>query len=97
MKRTLKWIGVVLVVLLIGFGLALFLWPRDRITRESWERIRIAMTEKEVESILGGRGMDAGEYQEALKKQAGRFREVVRGGHLDMAFTFTLLGEYRRF
>src|SRR5215467_4265812 len=60
MKRKLKWIAVVLVVLLVGMATALFLWPRDRITPESWEKIRIGMTEKEVEEILGqpGRKLD---------------------------------------
>jgi hypothetical protein len=62
MKRKLKWIGVVLVVLLLGFGVALFLLPRDRITPESWEKIQIGTTEKEVESILGGPGISCKEF-----------------------------------
>lgn len=62
MKRKWKWTAVVLAVLLLGFGTALFLWPRDRITRESWEKIRIGMTEKEVEGILGGPGMNQEQY-----------------------------------
>jgi hypothetical protein len=57
MKRKLKWTAVVLVVLLAGFGAALFLWPRDRITAESWRKIRIGMTEEEVAEILGGPAM----------------------------------------
>ena len=53
MKRKLKWTATVLAVSLLGFGTALFLWPRDRITAESWEQIRVGMTEKEVVEILG--------------------------------------------
>jgi hypothetical protein len=59
MKRKLKWTAVVLAVLLLGFGAAIFLWPRDRITAESWEKIRIGMTSEEVEKILGGPGIKA--------------------------------------
>jgi hypothetical protein len=36
MKRKLKWLAIVLAVSLLGFGTALLLWPRDRITAESW-------------------------------------------------------------
>jgi hypothetical protein len=56
MKRKLKWLAIVLAVLLLGFGTALLLWPRDRITAESWQKIRIGMTENEVAEILGGPG-----------------------------------------
>ena len=49
MKRKLKWLAIVLGVSLLGFGTALLLWPRDRITAESWHKIRIGMTVKEVE------------------------------------------------
>jgi hypothetical protein len=61
MKRKLKWTAVVLVVLLVGFGVALFLLPRDRITAESWKKIRIGMTVEEVEEILGGPGITSEE------------------------------------
>jgi hypothetical protein len=54
MKRKLKWLAIVLAVSLLGFGTALLLWPRDRITAESWQKIRIGMTEDEVAEILGG-------------------------------------------
>jgi hypothetical protein len=53
MKRKLKWLAIVLAVSLLGFGTALLLWPRDRITAESWRKIRIGMTEDEVVEILG--------------------------------------------
>jgi hypothetical protein len=62
MKRKLKWLAIVLVVLLLGFGTALFLWPRDRITAESYEQICIGMTEKEVEDILGSSGLPWDEF-----------------------------------
>src|SRR5262249_56779776 len=75
MKRKLKWLAVVLVVLLVGFGTALYLWPRDRITAESWQKIRIGMTEDEVAEILGGPGMRREEdiaENDRLEKELGR-------------------------
>ena len=57
MKRKRKWLAIVLAVSLLGFGTALLLWPRDRITAESWQKIRIGMTEKQVVEILGGPGV----------------------------------------
>ena len=68
MKRKLKWLTIVLAVLLLAFGTALFLWPRDRITAESWKMIQIGMTEKDVEEILEGPGINDKEY-EALRDQ----------------------------
>jgi len=75
MKRKLKWLVIVLAVSLLGFGTALLLWPRDRITVESWQNIRIGMTEKEVVEILGGPGMtneEANAQYEWLKKELRR-------------------------
>ena len=75
MKRKLKWLAIVLAVSLLGFGTALLLWPRDRITVESWQKIQIGMTEKEVAEILGGAGMnywDAWDGHAALEKELGR-------------------------
>jgi hypothetical protein len=75
MKRKLKWIGVSLVVLVLGFGTALLLWPRDRITAESWQKIRIGMTEDEVAEILDNPGMtdeEALAQYVALEKELGR-------------------------
>jgi hypothetical protein len=63
MKRKLKWITMVLVVLLAGIAAALFLWPQDRTTKASWEKIQVGMTEKEVEAILGEPGRTWDEYQ----------------------------------
>jgi hypothetical protein len=57
MKRKLKWLAIILAVSLLGFGTALLLWPRDRITAESWQKIRIGITEDEVAEILGGLGL----------------------------------------
>jgi hypothetical protein len=68
MKRKLKWTAVVLAVLLLGFGAAIFLWPRDRITAESWEKIRIGMTSAEVEEILGGPGNDFKEAEDLYNR-----------------------------
>jgi len=81
MKRKLKWLAIVLAILLLGFGTALFLWPRDRITAESWQKIRIGMTEKEVESILGKRGIDEDLADEELTKSAFKVKgpELMEG------------------
>ena len=75
MKRKLKWLAIVLAVSLLGFGTALLLWPRDRITAESWQKIQIGMTEEEVAEILGGAGMnywEAWDQHSALEKELGR-------------------------
>jgi hypothetical protein len=75
MKRKLKWLAIVLAVSLLGFGTALLLWPRDRITAESWQKIRIGMTEDEVAEILGGPGKtyeeDVAQYLR-LRKELGQ-------------------------
>jgi hypothetical protein len=75
MKRKLKWLAIVLAVSLLGFGTALLLWPRDRITAESWQKIRIGMTEDEVAEILGGPGLSWEEHSTQygrLEKELGR-------------------------
>ena len=75
MKRKLKWLSIVLAVSLLGFGTALLLWPRDRITAESWQKIRIGMTEEEVAEILGNPGISEEEFQAKdvrLEKILGR-------------------------
>ena len=73
MKPKLKWLAIVLAVSLLGFATALLLWPRDRITAESWQKIRIGMTEEEVTEILGGPGINVedfwSEYWLKKKKQ----------------------------
>jgi hypothetical protein len=75
MKRKLKWLAIVLAVSLVGFGTAVLLWPRDRITAESWQKIQIGMTEDEVAEILGGAGRNfhegVAEYRR-LEKELGR-------------------------
>jgi hypothetical protein len=75
MKRKLKWLAIVLAVSLLGFGTASLLWPRDRITAESWHKIRIGMTEEDVAEILGGPGMtyeeEVAEY-DRLEKELGQ-------------------------
>jgi hypothetical protein len=75
MKRKLKWLAIVVAVSLLAFGTALLLWPRDRITAESWKLIQIGMTEKKVVEILERPGMsfdeDWIEYVR-LEKELGR-------------------------
>jgi len=56
MKRKAKWMASVLA--LLSFATALFVLPRDYITPASWKKIRVGMTEKEVEDILHSRGQD---------------------------------------
>ena len=63
MKRKLKWLAIVLAVLLLGLGAALFLWPRDKITTESYTIIQSGMTMNEVETILGRSGINYEEYR----------------------------------
>jgi hypothetical protein len=77
MKRKLKWTAVVLAVLLLGFATALFLWPRDRITAESWKQIRVGMSEKEVENILGSSGLSWDDKQDAIAKNTGN--HIING------------------
>ena len=75
MKRKRKWLAIVLAVSLLGFGTALFLWPRDRITVESWQKIRIGMTEEEVAEILGAPGLRWKEWSDqlvAMEMQIGK-------------------------
>jgi hypothetical protein len=62
MKRNLKWLAIVLAVSLLGFATALLLRPCDRITLESWQKIRIGMTEDEVVEILGSPGISPEEF-----------------------------------
>jgi hypothetical protein len=93
MKRKLKWLAIVLAVSLLGFGTALFLWPRDRITAQSWQKIQIGMTEDEVAEILGGPGLNWRDGGEALKKQASEFRND-KGVYIEQEYFFSVLGEY---
>ena len=57
MKRKLIWIGVILTVPLLAAGGVFLLWPQDRITLASWEKIHSGMAEKEVEALLGEPGI----------------------------------------
>jgi hypothetical protein len=85
-KRKLKWLAIVLAVSLLGFGAALLLWPRDRITAESWQKIQLGMTEEEVVEILGGPGMSHEEFlaqYERLKKELGRSPFAMEGPWLE--------------
>lgn len=75
MKRKLLRIVLVLVVLLIMAGAAIYLWPQDRITEASWQKIRLGMSETDVEEILGRSGLKVEEGKqiyEDLKKQLGK-------------------------
>jgi hypothetical protein len=78
MKRKLKWTAVVLVILLLGSGVVSFLLPRDRITREAWNEVRLGMKEKQVEDILGGPARDLERWKFHIEKfwpgQAGRIQ-----------------------
>jgi hypothetical protein len=85
MKRKLKWMGVVLVLLSLDFGTALFLLPRDRITADSYKTIEIGMTEKEVESILGGPGKSESlPNVKRLIKEKGLPTNIIFDGQIDL-------------
>ena len=62
MKRKRVKIALVLTILFVVAGGAILLWPRDRITVQSYEKIRVGMTLKDVEAILGGPGISVEEY-----------------------------------
>src|SRR5262245_23145775 len=76
MKRKLKWIAVVLAVLLLGFGTALFLWPRDRITPSTYGRLTLGMTQKDVESLIG---LPPGDYSGAPRGIGGFLSQPTWG------------------
>jgi hypothetical protein len=73
MKRKLKWLAIVLAISLLGFGTALLLWPRDRITADSWKQIRLGMTVKEVENMLGEPGSRHVDIWRDLAKEPGNW------------------------
>ena len=62
MKRKGPKIALVLAVVLLVAGGAILLWPGDRITVQSYEKIRIGMTRQDVEAVLGGPGISVEEY-----------------------------------
>jgi hypothetical protein len=74
MKRKQARIATVLIVLLLLGAGAFLLWPQDRTTRASWDKIQVGMTEKEVEEILGGPGLSWEEYQ-------AKEIDALEGGH----------------
>jgi hypothetical protein len=76
MKRKSVRIGLFLAIILLGIGGVLLLRPPDRVTRASWDKIRIGMTEKEVEAILGGAGISGAEFHDhmrVLEKKMGKY------------------------
>ena len=77
MKRKLKWLAIVLAVSPLGFGAALFLWPRDRITVESWRKIQLGMMEKEVQEILGGPGMNEEGNEDQIEVLEKTFDKLI--------------------
>src|ERR1700730_3162439 len=98
MKRKLKWLGVGLAVLLLGVGTALLLLPRDRITPQSWKQIRLGMTEKEVEGILGGTGINDEEFEEfwALERNGKGKQPIIDNNNvLEESNSILLAGQKR--
>jgi hypothetical protein len=53
MRRSLL---LAVIVLAVAAGGLWLLWPRDRVTEETYERIREGMSLEEVEQIIGGPG-----------------------------------------
>jgi hypothetical protein len=52
MKRHKRYLLAVLALTVAGT--VAFLWPRPRVTKESYERIKLGMTRREVEAVVGG-------------------------------------------
>ena len=76
MKIKRKWLALFPVILLLGLGTAFWLWPRDRITLDSYYEIRIGMTLEDVEGILGCPGLDNKDWESARKRLISRvFRD----------------------
>jgi hypothetical protein len=84
-KTRRKWLAIILAVLLLGLGTAFFRWPRDRITAEAWKKIRLGMTEKEVEEILDGPGITLRDFEDKYGGQyhAGKARFCEGGEPID--------------
>jgi hypothetical protein len=54
MKRKRLLVVLFALVALAVAGTVAVLWPRPRVTKESYERIKLGMTRGEVEAVLGG-------------------------------------------
>jgi hypothetical protein len=67
MSRKLKWALVVLVVGAAA-GAALFFWPGDPVTLETYERIRFGMHLKEVEVLVGSAGYSQEDFPLKLEE-----------------------------
>jgi hypothetical protein len=67
MKRNLIKIGVVLAALVLAVCASFLLWPQDRITKASFLKMQTATTEKEVEAVLGGPGVNFQEVEAHIK------------------------------
>jgi len=79
MKQGFLKISVAFLALLLVGGGAFLLWPRDRITEESWEEIHLEMSEREVEEILGGCGISDSNRIKALEDEFPDKEAVLRG------------------
>lgn len=82
MKRKLLRTVLVLAVLLLIAGTAIYLWPQDPITEASWQKIRLGMSETDVEEILGRPGLsdkEGKQQYEALMKQLGKEPFIPEG------------------
>src|SRR5262249_35822365 len=69
MKQRFLKTSVAFLALSLMTGGGFLLWPRDRITEESWAKIQIGMTQKEVEEILGGSGISDKNRMKALEEE----------------------------
>lgn len=64
LKRKLKWLGAAFAAVVLCDAAAWFLWPAGHlatprghhVTAETYEQLRLGMTQKEVEDLLGDPG-----------------------------------------
>jgi hypothetical protein len=70
-KRTLSWLGAATATLALGAAAAWLLWPdRQRITAQSYARLRPGMTRAAVEDLLGGPGRSRQDFSAWLDNRS---------------------------
>lgn len=68
MKRKRVIISAVLMLLLVGFGGAYVLLPKNKINAASWKQIQLGMTHSQVEDVLGGPGLNEADASKTVFK-----------------------------
>jgi hypothetical protein len=76
MNKKIKW-ALVVTVLGMTVAAALFLRPRDAVSLEAYQKIRLGMSRRAVESLLGGAGLNYDSVMTHLKdRKEIRWAEV---------------------